>query len=333
MASYEIKKSTFGEDRLLYKCPKCASDLESKLSEAGSCDDCPICGGSFVVPGQDEVNRRKTEARDQAAADAQRKREEERQLAAQAEQRRVESIKRDAEKKLKRNMAAQEQQEAAVSEVQQYTLVDRLLRVFFKVGRTASVVILVLSVVSIIWMGIKIAAAEASKPDRLPLAVQSPTAQEYEQYRQYLKTASKEQAKQALIRPRQANNVQQQSTETTLCRKYGLDADVLSRLLEDIDLEFRSRLCSELDSFLAGQRDTTQEAMNDAAMWYVFRFESSVRDAKKQQEATERQIAQAKAEQWGYLTVIMGCFGAALGFLVLPLLIQIERNTRNLLVK
>ncbi len=333
MATYEIKKSTFGDDKLLYKCPQCASDLESKLHEAGGRETCPICGSPFVVPGQDELRRREAEQKRQEAEDTQRKRAEERHRAAEAEQHRLETLKRDAEKKLKRNMASQTQQEAAVNEVQGYTMIDRLLRIFFKLGRTASVVILVLSALAIVWMGFKIMTTEVSKPARTPVTVQSPTAQEYEQYKQYVKTASKEQARQALTRPRQANTPQQQSIEATLCRKYGLDEDSLARFLEDVDLEYRSRLCSELDSFLAGQRDKTPEALNEAAMWYVFRFESGVRDAKQQQERVERQIVQARAEQWGYLTVIMGCFGAALGFLVLPLLIQIERNTRSLIAK
>ncbi len=47
--------------KILYECPSCNQPLESKMSEAGNPDSCPICGTRFVVPGAEERLRMEAE--------------------------------------------------------------------------------------------------------------------------------------------------------------------------------------------------------------------------------------------------------------------------------
>lgn len=65
---YRLKKHLMAGDTILYNCPACHTDLESKLKEAGTADACPICGGAFVVPGKEELVRREQEAAQLKAA-------------------------------------------------------------------------------------------------------------------------------------------------------------------------------------------------------------------------------------------------------------------------
>ncbi len=71
---YRISKSLLG-DKVHYKCPACKAELTSKFNEIGSSDYCPICGGGFTVPGEEEVRKREDEKQKKEAE--KRKRDEE----------------------------------------------------------------------------------------------------------------------------------------------------------------------------------------------------------------------------------------------------------------
>ncbi len=65
---YQIKKPLVGEEKVLYKCPGCGIDLQSKLSEAGRTDFCPNCHDGFFVPGRDELAQWQREVDEEAFA-------------------------------------------------------------------------------------------------------------------------------------------------------------------------------------------------------------------------------------------------------------------------
>lgn len=69
---YEIKTRMFSSAKdVAYQCPHCHGELISPLEDAGIQDDCPECGGSFVVPGVSALNReiKKAEEKAQSLAD------------------------------------------------------------------------------------------------------------------------------------------------------------------------------------------------------------------------------------------------------------------------
>ena len=47
----KIEKYELVKSKLLYECPHCRFELQSKLKEAGKSDSCPSCNGLFEVPG------------------------------------------------------------------------------------------------------------------------------------------------------------------------------------------------------------------------------------------------------------------------------------------
>ena len=66
---YEIKTRMFSSAKdVTYQCPHCHGELISPLDEAGIQDDCPECGGSFVVPGVSALNREIKKAEEKAKA-------------------------------------------------------------------------------------------------------------------------------------------------------------------------------------------------------------------------------------------------------------------------
>ncbi len=68
--------------RIVYKCPSCKNELESKWSDAGQEDSCPLCLTSFLVPGAEEKLRKERE--NQARREASRKEKEARRAAEMA---------------------------------------------------------------------------------------------------------------------------------------------------------------------------------------------------------------------------------------------------------
>jgi hypothetical protein len=85
---YVVRKSLVGKHKVHYRCPSCASELESELSEAGKRDNCPNCSAEFVVPGtlerDVETERRKHEERQKVERRVQAEKELDRAKAAAA---------------------------------------------------------------------------------------------------------------------------------------------------------------------------------------------------------------------------------------------------------
>ncbi|HOB73553.1 MAG TPA: hypothetical protein PKG54_03410 [Phycisphaerae bacterium] len=87
---YQIHKPLIGEEKILYNCPGCGIDLESKMSEAGATDRCPMCQATFTVPGQEEVQRRqREEAREKQTREEEKRRAHEAKARVAAEQQRL----------------------------------------------------------------------------------------------------------------------------------------------------------------------------------------------------------------------------------------------------
>jgi hypothetical protein len=64
---YEIKTRVFSSSKdVAYQCPHCQGNLISPLGDAGIQDDCPECGGSFIVPGTSALNREIKKAEEKA---------------------------------------------------------------------------------------------------------------------------------------------------------------------------------------------------------------------------------------------------------------------------
>ncbi len=55
-----IIESSFGKETIAYHCPNCGVDLESPFKDAGKGDICPACNKSFIVPGKEIPDARKT---------------------------------------------------------------------------------------------------------------------------------------------------------------------------------------------------------------------------------------------------------------------------------
>ena len=53
----EIKKSLLGKLSVAYDCPKCGERLRSTTDQIGEEDSCPTCESTFLVPGEQELQR------------------------------------------------------------------------------------------------------------------------------------------------------------------------------------------------------------------------------------------------------------------------------------
>ncbi len=52
---YRVESKRLGGKHVIYNCPHCDLELESKLSTAGTFENCPGCSKSIVVPGRQDL--------------------------------------------------------------------------------------------------------------------------------------------------------------------------------------------------------------------------------------------------------------------------------------
>ena len=64
---YEIQKGSDEGPCVVYSCPACGRRIESLWSDAGSRDNCPMCGTAVTVPGEAEWQLLQEAEREEAA--------------------------------------------------------------------------------------------------------------------------------------------------------------------------------------------------------------------------------------------------------------------------
>lgn len=58
-----FKKTITGKELVVYDCPHCDASLNSPVEEVGIKDSCPECGEEFIVPGTNELEIRRRNAK------------------------------------------------------------------------------------------------------------------------------------------------------------------------------------------------------------------------------------------------------------------------------
>jgi len=59
----QFKKTLKGIEYIIYNCPVCGSSLNSPVDEIGMRETCPECDQKFIVPGQEQLEARRSAAK------------------------------------------------------------------------------------------------------------------------------------------------------------------------------------------------------------------------------------------------------------------------------
>jgi len=360
-ADYEIKKSLLGRRGVAYTCPKCKGALESPLADAGKPDKCPVCTATFVVPGEAELraermaqNARNAQrnAERKAAEERKRREAEEKELAA-----RRRSAQKDAKAQVHRNA---ERAEAGTSaSVPKPSWIDRLFCVAFDVGRYFSAVVITLCLLTFVVGAIALVVVQpTAKP--LPAVTVSdlkpPTCEELlawvqkqEAERRRAEEASRATERKPEVRgggERRSSQPPQRTLTPAqrVAAKHGISVKELQEAIDSLGSTDGPAFLAALDSFLtewaeAGKSVKDKAGATIAFEWFFIRFATRLREREKEYQvaqarqeavAAENQMARRYASERRWLTaqVLVGAFGVLIAFLALPLLLQIERNSR-----
>ncbi len=117
-----------------------------------------------------------------------------------------------------------------------------------------------------------------------------------------------------------------------IVKKYGFSPqayDFFINELTNMDEKYRDKFMDGLSDFLDDAQDYIKEnkdkanfSITDAANYYINAFKQEIQNVKLSE-------AEAKSERLVYLATFAGSLLIMLGFLLIPLLIQIEKNTRS----
>ncbi|MDV6034661.1 MAG: hypothetical protein F9B45_32135 [Phycisphaera sp. RhM] len=109
--SYQVKNTITGY-KVGFRCPGCQERLSETIEKAGQPDRCPVCGATFILPGQNELKKLQTKKEE-----AQRRKELQRQQrAAEREAKKQSSIEERNQRRLAALANKKEMEEAAVQE-------------------------------------------------------------------------------------------------------------------------------------------------------------------------------------------------------------------------
>ncbi|TVQ51261.1 MAG: hypothetical protein EA377_12975 [Phycisphaerales bacterium] len=107
MSDYIVRDRLLGGLEVFYRCPACAAELRSPLTDAGDRENCPKCGISYVVPGEPELaeyeHRKRQLAKDREELEA---RELERRKQREREKKKAEAERRKREEAAKQAQAS-----------------------------------------------------------------------------------------------------------------------------------------------------------------------------------------------------------------------------------
>jgi hypothetical protein len=322
MADYEVKKGVLGH-KVLYNCPACSSPLTSSLDKAGTNDACPDCNRPHVIPGSAE----KTHFEQAATAKRQQKIDEEAKRRAAAK-----AVPKPIPKSVS-NITPQPnhppQPPNKQRELRRQRFGDGILDKAFVVARVSSVVVIIIGVIGLLIIAAQYGAAYSDYRSEQPSPLKVPSAAEYTTYTSQISDSPPE--------PTTNDNTPNTSARersktpdplTVLFKKHKLVVDylILNRIRK-LAREFKSgeyeEFLQNLDSFLAAQKDK-----NKAAYWFCSECESNLTERERQIEVNKLHNEIRSGRMWSLTTVAGGLFGGLIGFMVLPLLIRIEANTR-----
>jgi len=331
---YRVEKGLVGRPRVTYSCPRCQSPLESPLEEAGTKQPCPTCGVGIIVPGIKEKlvadqERRGAEARRKAAEDAERQR--------QAIQARAATEERERRRREKLQRRAKGIPPAWVKAS------DSFLAWAFAFGKLISVLVVAACFLTILLAALGLATTWEREPQNNPIPiVAAPTITRYLEYHSARQNAAKE------SRPADSAGIQQSSPQPTnspLSRlKAALAAPYLSyvsmqpiyQALDECRSDEREAFVGSVEKFVSdlNSMHRTDQDKVEAMQWFASEISFQLLDRRiaRESAASARQLESLRVSSRRY--VLLGTLGTAfvslLAFLFLPLLIQIEQNTRRL---
>jgi hypothetical protein len=350
---YEVKRGILGKPKVAYHCPKCHNNLESGLTDAGKKDTCPLCKASFVVPGEMEL-REIQDAKKQAEEDRLQKEESTRQRVAEedarrkkeraaADARRIEERKKQEEDNQKKQLTQPKAEHAAIS-ASLSCACGKVFKPVFFLGELFSVFIIAICSLAIIVVLTYLLFVIHPQTQPVP-AEPTPKA---EQFRQYF-IATKTPADASLpaygqSRPAAGRRAKEENIKLAienLLTKYHLPddqplANTLTEEIEQLPQHHVDRLLLGLDSFLNEMLKTSllhsdkEVNLGEAMGWYVAQYVEELNNISnvENQNLVATQVANAKRLEAA--EVVGGAFLVLMGFLIFPLLLRIERNTRAL---
>lgn len=225
---------------------------------------------------------------------------------------------------------------AALAMPESIGIIDRILRLAFAIGRGASVLILLFSLLVMGGAGVLVGYALMPSVQLPPAAPQAGTMREF--LEACVRPPAQQQAERGQ-RPRAAGldpcgpyRARIKSAIRDL--QVTADAEGLTcNLIADLEDDEPDRLIDGLVAIASTHAARPPQGANcsgaDAYNWYVQDFMTKVAERRAERAA---QIA-AEAARRSWVSIALGAAGSALvlllSFLALPLLIQIERNTRR----
>ncbi len=216
---------------------------------------------------------------------------------------------------------------------------DRVLRAAFQFGRSISVLVIILSLLSIagsVALG-SYALMPAVPPT--PPEVENPT------YREFLVECARPADSTGFdTQGRSSGDLSDSGDE---CDQYRTSSNSIAKKLQ-LDLEnFARVVCARIqrypvryrqpfidgfravgDAFVAKPPSDQNCDGADAANWYMRSFDARIQDALSVESAAAAAAAERRALFLPALSGLGSAVAALLMFLLLPLMIQIERNTR-----
>jgi hypothetical protein len=225
------------------------------------------------------------------------------------------------------------------------TISDRVLRLAFRFAKGISAIIVALCFINLIVCVIALFVVQPKKipvPHQLSLPDFSEFKQQVENQRPQQTTQSASDYAQQSVFPSQSIEGQFGKQLDDLCTKYGLERQTLINWLVELQNQNRALFLSGLNTFLADAED--YKLKNQSAFTYANfadYYHKAFGQAVQQYEAdiasalahNQSEIERIDTIRKLMLMSFAGSIGCLLAFLILPLLIQIERNTRVLLAE
>lgn len=306
---YEIRGTMFGSKKVVYLCPNCSTELESSLNDAGKADSCPKCNARYKVPGTKELNADKEE---EARRDQERQEE--------AERKRIISIEHRAEKMLKKTQAHTQEDEGH----QKTTVADRVLRLAFSLGKYLSV--FVIAICMLVITGSLVVLLYTFSNQIEPNF--RPNSDDYiRQMKDFRNTESG-----AVDKGSDGGITHLDQELAAMVKQYKLNKYQTNLILEGVierDMRYTWDYVNGLKECLSEWSQANMDADDtviDPVLWYNTEW---IRNEVEYESA----LARTSATRWLMLNILVVATCALLAFLILPLLIQIERNTRMLLFR
>jgi hypothetical protein len=319
---YRIEKSLLGKQTVRYQCPTCQGELLSPLEDAGKKELCPTCGAKLNVPGTAEL----VEYRRQQAAQRQRIEQERQAAAGRAARERAES-ERAAD--LRTQAKARERFLKGDTSL---SLADRLLAWAFAFGKYISIVAVALCFLMMVAALLWLLTVREARPLTVVVPIAAPTAAEYPKLSSGGGATGG--ASYGTVPNAQSPIDPRRQQLRALLSKHSVDgvngALVWSAYEEADDHQFADVFVDGLTAFI----NDSPEPTDGSFLWYARTFNDRLRshlDNSARREAEVRAArADAAAQRTLGVTIIGMTLATLLAFLILPLLILIEENTRRL---